>query len=67
MPRDDGSVGNNGVADDKDDPAKAASSIFVLVRDPTTEVTNTDIHELFSQWGEVKEVRDGRGKTVVYV
>lgn len=33
----------------------------------TGEVSNEEVRDLFAQWGEVKDVRDGKGKTVVYV
>ena len=55
------------MAENADDPTKAPSSIFVLVREATEEVSNDDVKDLFSQWGDVKEVRDGKGKTVTYV
>lgn len=63
MPREE----EHGAPVSEDDPTRAVSSIFVLIRDPTSDVTNQDVQDLFSQWGEVKEVRDGRGKTVMYV
>jgi len=37
-------------------------TLFVCIKDPTEKFTNDDIYILFRQWGDIKEVRDCKGK-----
>ncbi|XP_049848377.1 DNA-directed RNA polymerase II subunit RPB1-like isoform X2 [Schistocerca gregaria] len=59
LPRDEASNGS-----DKEESNYNLGSVFVLIKN-VKEVSNQEIYDVFSQWGEVREVRDGRGKNFV--
>lgn len=67
IPKDDMPLepGSSGGQPEDEAAYRNTSSLFVLVKD-VQEATNAEIQKLFSQWGDIKEVRDGRGKHVMF-
>jgi len=53
IPRDD---------DEGEDQDPNNGTLFICIKDPTEKVSNDELYTLFAQWGDIKEVRDCRGK-----
>jgi len=48
--------------EENDDQDPNNGTLFVVIKDPLEKYSNDDVYNLFRQWGDVKEVRDCKGK-----
>jgi len=48
--------------EEHDDQDPNNGTLFVCIKDSKEDYTNEDLYNLFRQWGDIKEVRDCKGK-----